>query len=207
MGPQPDPATHWDDAYARGEDSRSWFQQQPALSLQMLAEAGVSARDSLIDVGGGASPLAGALLSQGFTDVTVVDVSATGMRYARGHLGGSATQVRWIVADVLTWQPERHYQAWHDRAVFHFLTTTKPRQKYMATLQAATTAGAAAVFGCFAPDGPQYCSGLPVSRYDPDDLRRELGPQWTLVAQAREEHMTPHAVVQPFTWAAFRRQA
>ena len=96
-----------DDAYARGEDSRSWFQQQPALSLQMLAEAGVSAGDSLIDVGGGASPLAGALLSQGFTDVTVLDVSATGMRYAQGHLGGRATRVRWLVADVLTWQPER----------------------------------------------------------------------------------------------------
>jgi Pyridoxamine 5'-phosphate oxidase len=57
-----------------------------------------------------------------------------------------------------------------------------------------------------APDGPQYCSGHPVSRYDPDDLHRELGPQWMLVAQAREEHMTPDAVIQPFTWAAFRRQ-
>ena len=109
MEPQPDPATHWDDVYARGEDSRSWFQKQPALSLQMLAEAGVSASDSLIDVGGGASPLAGALLRRGFTDVTILDVSATGMRYAQGQLGGSATQVRWLVADVLTWQPERRY--------------------------------------------------------------------------------------------------
>ena len=27
-----------------------------------------------------------------------------------------------------------------------------------------------------------------------------------LVDQAREEHVTPDAVVQPFTWAAFRRQ-
>lgn len=110
MEPQPDPAAHWDAAYARGEDSRSWFQKRPALSLQMLAEAGVSASDSLIDVGGGASPLAGALLRLGFTDVTVLDVSAAGMRYAQGHLGGSATQVQWLVADVLTWQPERRYQ-------------------------------------------------------------------------------------------------
>ena len=79
-------------------------------------------------------------------------------------------------SDVLTWQPERRFQAWQDRAVIHFLTTTQARQLYMATLQAATTAGTAAVFGCFAPDGPQYCSGLPVSRYDPNDLRRELCP-------------------------------
>jgi hypothetical protein len=207
METQRDPAAHWDDAYARGEGSRSWFQQHPALSLQMLAEAGVSAGDSLIDVGGGASPLAGSLLSRGFTDVTVLDVSATGMQYAREHLGERASQVRWLAADVLTWQPERRYQAWHDRAVFHFLTSTQARQQYLATLQAATTASTAAVFGCFAPDGPQYCSGLPVSRHDAEALGRELGPQWMLVARAREEHMTPNAVIQPFTWAAFRRQA
>jgi hypothetical protein len=207
MEPQRDPAVHWDDAYARGEGSRSWFQQHPALSLQMLAAAGVSAGDSLIDAGGGASPLAGALLSRGFTDVTVLDVSTTGMQYARGRLGERASQVRWLVADVLAWQPERRCQAWHDRAVFHFLTSTQARQQYLATLQAATTASAVAVFGCFAPDGPQYCSGLPVSHHDAEALGRELGPQWVLVAQAREEHMTPAAVIQPFTWAAFRRQA
>src|ERR1039457_2361903 len=147
MEPQRDAAAYWDDAYARGEGNRSWFQQHPALSLQMLAEAGVSAGDSLIDVGGGASPLAGALLSWGFTDVTVLDVSATGMQYARGHLGERASQVQWLAADVLTWRPERHYQAWHDRAVFHFLTSTQARQQYLATLQAATAASAVAVFG------------------------------------------------------------
>jgi hypothetical protein len=207
MEPQRDPAVHWDDAYAPGEGSRSWFQQHPALSLQMLDAAGVSAGDSLIDVGGGASPLAGALLGRGFRDVTVLDVSATGMQYARRRLGERASQVRWVAADVLTWRPERRYQAWHDRAVFHFLTTTQDRLQYVDTLHAASTTGAVAVFGCFAPDGPQYCSGLPVLRHDAGALGRELGPQWVLVAQAREEHMTPAGVIQPFTWAAFRRQA
>jgi hypothetical protein len=151
--------------------------------------------------------LAGALLRRGFRDVTVLDVSATGMQYARRRLGGRASQVRWVVADILTWQPERRYQAWHDRAVFHFLTSSQDRLQYMDTLQAATTTGAVAVFGCFAPDGPQYCSGLPVSRYDAEALARELGSQWMLVTQASEEHLTPDSVIQPFTWTAFRRQA
>jgi hypothetical protein len=173
----------------------------------MLDAAGVPAGDSLIDVGGGASPLAGALLGRGFRDVTVLDISATGMQYAQWRLGEKASQVRWIVADVLAWRPERRYQAWHDRAVFHFLTSSKTREQYQHTLRTATAAGAVAVFGCFAPGGPQYCSGLPVCRYAPDDLARELGSNWTLVAQAREDHPTPDAVIQPFTWAAFRRQA
>jgi len=37
MGPQSDSAAHWDDTYARGDGTRSWFQQQPMLSLQMPA--------------------------------------------------------------------------------------------------------------------------------------------------------------------------
>lgn len=189
-----------------GDDTRSWFQQQPTLSLQMLDAAGVSPADSLVDVGGGASPLAGALLDRGFRDVTVLDISATGMQHAQRRLGGRASQVRWLVADVLAWQPEQRYRVWHDRAVFHFLVSDQDRQQYKQTLHAATGDAAAAVFGCFAPDGPPYCSGLPVARYSADDLDRELGSQWTLITRAREEHITPAGGVQPFTWAAFRRE-
>jgi hypothetical protein len=88
----PDAASHWDDAYAQGEITRSWFEEQPGMSLRMLASAGISAADALIDVGGGASPLAEALLDRGFCDITVLDVSVTGMRYARRHLGPRADQ-------------------------------------------------------------------------------------------------------------------
>jgi trans-aconitate methyltransferase len=201
----PDPAGHWDDAYAQGAGTRSWFQLQPAMSLQMLDAAGVSAGDSVIDVGGGASPLAGVLLGRGFADVTVLDISATGMQYARRRLGPQAERVRWLRADVLAWRPQRRYQVWHDRAVFHFLTGSRDRRRDLHTLDLATAAGAVAVFGCFALDGPQYCSGLPVTRYGPRELAAQLGG-WRLVAQDREEHITPAGAVQPFTWAAFRRQ-
>lgn len=73
-----DGVSHWDEVYAGGDASRSWFQARPRMSLTMLDAAGVTASDSLIDVGGGASRLAGALLDRGFRDVTVLDISATG---------------------------------------------------------------------------------------------------------------------------------
>ena len=114
--------------------------------------------------------------------------------------------MRWLVADVLTWRPQRQYQVWHDRAVFHFLTASQDRQRYLHTLESATAAGAVAVFGCFALDGPQQCSGLPVARYGPRELAAQLGSEWTLIAQDHEEHITPAGAAQPFTWATFRRQ-
>jgi trans-aconitate methyltransferase len=204
---QAEEAAHWDAAYAQGDDNRSWFEQHPDMSLRMLGSASVSAADALIDVGGGASPLTGALLDRGFRDLTVLDISATGAQHARARLGPRADQVHWLTADVRSWHPERHYQAWHDRAVFHFLTSDEHRQQYLHTLDTATAPGAIAVFGCFAPDGPQRCSGLPVARYSPAQLACQLGTKWRLTSQARAEHTTPAGTIQPFTWIALRRES
>ena len=207
MTDQAQAAAHWDAAYAQGDETRSWSEEHPGMSLRMLGAAGVSAADAVIDVGGGASPLAGALLDRGFGDLTVLDISAAGIQHARDRLGPRADQVHWLTADVLSWHPRRHYQAWHDRAAYHFLTLDEHRQQYLRTLDAATAPGAVAVFGCFAPDGPQHCSGLPVARYGAAQLARQIGAEWLLISQDREEHITPAGTIQPLTWVALRRQS
>ena len=207
MADQVQAAAHWDAAWARGDDTQSWSEKYPGMSLRMLDAAEVSAADALIDVGGGASLLTRTLLDRGFRDLTILDISAAGMQYARDRLGSRAGQVHWVTADVLSWHPQRRYQAWHDRAAYHFLTTDEDRQRYLHTLDAATVPGAIAVFGCFAPDGPQHCSGLPVARYSPAQLARQIGARWLLISQDREEHITPAGIIQPFTWIALRRQS
>jgi SAM-dependent methyltransferase len=205
MAAEPGWAARWDEVYAQGDTTCSWFQDAPEMSLRMLDAARVTPVDSVIDVGGGASPLAGALLERGFRDVTVLDISAAAMGQARHRLGPRAGEVHWLTADIRAWRPPRRYAAWHDRAVFHFLTAEPDRRDYRRALAEATTPGAVAVVGCFAPDGPQRCSGLPVARYGPGDLAAELAPYWQLIAQDGEEHTTPSGLVQPFTWAALRR--
>jgi hypothetical protein len=199
-------AEHWDSAYAHGERTRSWFQQYPGASLRMLDAAGVTSQDSVIDIGGGASLLVDSLLERGHKDLTVLDVSAAALHITQRRLGPTEQGVEWIVSDLLTWNPQRAYAVWHDRAVLHFITADPDKQRYLTTLSAATKPGSVAVFGCFARDGPQSCSGLPVARYSTDDLATSLGDDWTLVATEREEHHTPAGGVQPFTWAAFRRE-
>jgi hypothetical protein len=206
MTDQADPASRWDDAYALGDDTRSWFEESPDMSLRMLNDAGASAADALIDVGGGASRLTGELLARDFRDLTVLDISAAGIQQARDHLGSRADEVEWLTADILRWHPTRCYRVWHDRAVFHFMTTAAQQQQYVTALDAATAPGALAVFGCFAPGAPQYCSGLPVARYTAPQLACRIGPEWELIGQQVEEHTTPAGTIQPFTWAALRRE-
>src|SRR6185437_807050 len=108
--------------------------------------------------------LVDALLSRGFSDVTVLDVSDAGLAKARRRLGDRAEQVHWLVADLLSWQLTRRYQIWYDRAVFHFLTSPVDQARYREVLGAALTPAAAIVIGTFAADGPDHCSGLLTAR-------------------------------------------
>jgi SAM-dependent methyltransferase len=200
-------AAHWDARYDLGADTLSWHQDRPAVSLQLLEHLAVPPTTSVVDVGGGASSLAGELLRRGMTDVTVLDLSARAVEAAQGRLGPAAARVTWVVGDVLAWQPGRTFGLWHDRAVFHFLVDPADRDRYRTVLRAALEPGGAAILGTFALDGPEQCSGLPVRRYDAETLAAELGAGFELVRSCREEHVTPAGGVQAFTWVALRRSA
>ena len=199
-------ARHWDEAYRHGDSTRSWFQHRPLASLTMLDAIGASPRDSVIDVGGGASPLVDALLERGHNDVTVLDISHAALSAAQRRLGAANGSVDWLVTDVLSWRPSRRWDIWHDRAVLHFFTANADLARYLRALDMATSRTGFAILATFAPDGPQSCSGLAVARYDSQQLAGLLGDQWRFVTGRREEHHTPGGGIQPFTWAAFRRR-
>ena len=199
-----DRAQHWDDTYTRrGIERVSWFQTVPTRSLQMIDALGISPEAAVIDVGGGASSLAGHLVVRGFTDIVVLDISDVALAAARDRVGNRAP-VSWLHQDVLTWRPQRRFDLWHDRAVFHFLVEPDERKRYLAILRAALIPGGAAIMATFAPDGPDQCSGLPVVRYSAGDLAALLGEDFEVADACREEHTTPAGAHQPLTWAGAR---
>lgn len=181
----------------------SWYQAEPTLSLELIDALGATSGSAIIDVGGGASVLVDHLLRNGFTDLTVLDLSEAALRTSRQRIGAEA-KVGWITADVLRWEPERAYDLWHDRAVLHFLTG-EDVERYRATLRRAVGPEGSAVLATFATDGPERCSGLPVTRYSSRELAMVLGDGFEVVEQRREVHRTPGGVEQPFTWLAARR--
>ena len=201
-------ADHWDHVYGYGDGTRSWFQPQAVWSLQMLDRVGIGPSDSVIDVGGGSSPLTAALLARGHSDLTVLDASLIGMRTAQQRLGDAAGGVQWLIGDVRAWRPPRRYLVWHDRALFHFMITDQDRDAYLKALESATVPGRSiSIFGTFASDGPRQCSGLPVARYSAAELGVAIGDGWQPIDDGRELHTTPTSVIQPFTWTALRRRS
>jgi SAM-dependent methyltransferase len=198
---------HWENVYTtKHENQVSWFQEIPAPSLELIELVGASLSSAIIDIGGGASRLVDSLISQGYENVTVLDLSTAALASARSRMGDKANQVTWIGADVTTWEPSRTYDVWHDRAAFHFLTDPKDQTAYVARLRRALRVGGHAIIGTFALDGPERCSGLVVSRYDANSLAATLGCDFGLIDARQHEHTTPWGVTQKFQFSTFRRE-
>jgi SAM-dependent methyltransferase len=203
-----DPKTHWNEVYSsRKSDELSWYQREPLQSLMLFAEAGLDPESSIVDIGGGDSTLVDALLERGFRRVTVLDISGAALDRARARLGARAADVTWIEADVTRADlPVNAYDAWHDRAVFHFLVDPKDRERYVLAARHALRSRAILIIATFASDGPPQCSGLTVARYDADGLALEFGAAFELLRSIREVHRTPTGSEQHFTYALLRRR-
>jgi trans-aconitate methyltransferase len=194
---------HWQSVYAaKAEREVSWFQDDAQPSLALIEEV-ASRSSAIIDIGGGASRLVDALLKRGFLDLTILDLSSTALSAAKKRIGGEAKRIRWIEADITTWEPLRAYDVWHDRAAFHFMVAEPDRAAYRSRLARALKPAGHAIIATFAPDGPEQCSGLPVRRYDAEALAQTLGSGFRLMSTRRHEHVTPWGAVQPFQFSVF----
>ncbi len=198
---------HWQRIYAtHDEEEASWFEAVPSLSLDLLLAPSLKKDAPIIDVGGGASRLVDGLLDRGFTEIAVLDIAEAALEKAKRRLADRADRVRWIVADIATWEPDRNYGAWHDRAVFHFLTAEPQRLAYRAAMEKAVHPGGLVVIGTFSTLGPEQCSGLPVQRYSAVTLSEELGDAFRWTATRKIEHTTPSGQTQHFQFSRFTRE-
>jgi trans-aconitate methyltransferase len=200
------PQSHWNAVYnTKSEAEVSWFQETPSPSLDLLALAGAHPNSAIIDVGGGASRLVDALVAKGFSDVSVLDLSREALNVASARLGDAGQGAKWIVADATEWTPPQSYDIWHDRAAFHFLNEVLQQRAYVARVMRSLRVGGHIIIGTFAPDGPERCSGLPVTRHSSESLQHVLGPGFVLVDNRLHEHVTPWDSKQSFQFSTFRR--
>jgi ubiquinone/menaquinone biosynthesis C-methylase UbiE len=156
-------------------------------------------------VGAGESTLIDDLISRGYTNLTILDVSQTALAVTKKRLGSAAKGVQWICADVTQAPlPANFYDVWHDRAVFHFLTTDEQRQAYVQAVERAVKPGGHVIVSTFGPEGPTKCSGLPVVRYDAQELHGEFGNHFRLLESFKEVHKTPFGTKQQFLYCLCR---
>jgi SAM-dependent methyltransferase len=197
---------HWDQVYAtKAVDAVSWFQPHAEDSLRFLQKTGVNPTASIIDIGGGASTFVDDLLLNGYNNVSVLDISEKALLATKNRLESRAEQVHWLVADITkATLPAHSFDVWHDRAVFHFLTSVDDRKAYIQNILHALKPNGHVIIATFAEDGPLKCSGLDTVRYSADSLQDTLGESFTLIEHEKVLHHTPSGNVQQFNYCYFR---
>jgi SAM-dependent methyltransferase len=199
---------HWENIYQTKDlKDVSWYQPTPTTSLDFLKKFNIGSTAKIIDIGGGDSFLVDHLLDLGYTDVTVLDISASSLDRAKQRLGDRATKVKWIVADASTFKPIEQYDFWHDRAAFHFLTQEDEINNYIETIQKSITPAGVLVIGTFSDQGPKKCSGIDIKQYSEVSLSERLKKFFKKVKCITVDHVTPFNTIQNFIFCSFRKLA
>jgi hypothetical protein len=197
--------THWETVYStRQPNEVSWTQERPATSLSFIHSFNLPKTASIIDVGGGDSKLVDCLLEEGFDNLSVLDISEAALERAKARLGDKAAKVNWIVSDVTEFRPPVHYDVWHDRATFHFLTTAAQTGTYLDIANDAVEGYM--VIGTFSENGPSKCSGLSVKQYTEEELQAEFARGFKKIRCITEDHVTPFNTTQNFLFCSFKKK-
>lgn len=198
-----DQKKHWENIYTEKQPNEvSWTQEVPAISLTLIRELNLPKSAQIIDIGGGDSKLVDFLLQEGYENISVLDISAQALERAKKRLGAHADKVTWIVSDITTFAPSTTYDLWHDRAAFHFMTTTEQIEKYLRVAEKAIKGYL--TIGTFSYDGPTKCSGLTIKQYDEAALALQLSRGFTKIKCITEEHTTPFNTKQHFLFCTFK---
>ncbi|MBN9295667.1 MAG: class I SAM-dependent methyltransferase [Filimonas sp.] len=196
-------STHWENVYqTKGPQDVSWTQDVPETSLQLIRSFALPKDAAIIDIGGGDSKLVDYLLEEGYSNLSVLDISASALNKAKERLGEKASTVKWIVSDITAFVPEQKYAVWHDRAAFHFLTEEGHIHKYVQLAKECVTGFLA--IGTFSDNGPKKCSGLDIKQYNEEGLKNTFADGFTQLACTRTVHTTPFDTTQDFVFCSFK---
>ncbi len=197
---------HWENIYQTKDlKDVSWYQPTPTTSLDFLKHFNIPTSAKIIDIGGGDSFLVDHLLDLGYTDITVLDISAAALDRAKKRLGERATKVKWIVADAATFNPTEQYDFWHDRAAFHFLTQEQEITKYIDTIQKSIKHTGILVIGTFSEQGPKKCSSIEIKQYSEKTMTERLKKFFEKVKCISVDHNTPFDTIQNFIFCSFKK--
>lgn len=198
---------YWEDIYRTKDTTNevSWYQDNPQTSVDLILSFGVDKSDKIIDIGGGDSNLADKLLRLNFENLFVLDISGKALEKAKMKLRDKAKLVTWIEADILEFETNTRFDIWHDRATFHFLTKKEDIVSYVEVAHKFIKPKKYLIISTFSINGPKKCSGLDITQYSEDSIKKTFGKEFNHIKSFKKIHITPFHKKQIFLWNVFRR--
>ena len=162
--------THWEKIYKeKSPEQVSWTQEIPKSSIDFFNDFKIDKKAPVIDVGGGESKFVDYLINEGYQNISVLDISKNAIDKTKERIGEKSENIKWIVCDINEFNPKQKYAFWHDRAVFHFLTSKAEVKRYVEMVKLNTEVF---VIGTFSTSGPKKCSGLDITQYNEKSLTK-----------------------------------
>ena len=198
---------HWEKIYKTSNYKKvGWYQETPKISLKLVENIKFAPSQSIIDVGCGASLLADNLIDREYKKITLFDLSEEALSLVKNRLGNNADIPEFIVGDIRKIKFNHSFDVWHDRAVFHFLTDSKDRKKYISTLENSLVKGGYAIIGTFSTNGPKECSGYDIVQYDEPKFKKELSNNLELIDTKTETHIMPSGTEQEYIYFTIQKK-
>ena len=198
--------SHWENVYqSKNENEVSWYQEVPSKSLDLINSLNLRKDSKIIDVGAGESRLVDNLLSLGFKNVTVLDISSKSIEKTKQRLGKKSKLVKWVVSDIVDFIPDESFDLWHDRAAFHFLTDKIRIKKYVDLVNNSVNSQGNLIVSTFSINGPLKCSGLQISQYNKNSISELFKEEFKLSYSETSVHQTPFNTNQEFIFNIFSK--
>ena len=193
--------SHWEKIYSeKSPQEVSWTQEIPETSIEFFNELKLSKTSPIIDIGGGESKFVDFLLAEGYQNISVLDISENALKRAKDRLGEKSINIEWIVCDINDFNPKKKYALWHDRAVFHFLTSDIDINRYVENVKLYAENF---IIGSFSTSGPKKCSGLDITQYDKSLLSKLFEEFMAFKKVEHINHITPFKTTQNFIFCSF----
>lgn len=198
---------HWENVFETKDTTKvGWYQSVPKTSLRLIEELNLSKSAKIIEIGSGDSLLCDHLLNKGYSDISLLDISEKALETIKKRLGEKAKTVTFLATDVTKLSSSAEFSLWHDRAVFHFLTSKKDINNYVNTASEKLVPGGYLILGTFSDNGPEMCSGLPVHQYSEKQLTVTFSANFKKINCFTENHTTPSGENQNFLFCLFQRK-
>ena len=193
--------SHWEKIYSeKSPQEVSWTQEIPETSIKFFNDFKLSKTSPIIDIGGGESKFVDYLLEEGYQNISVLDISENAIKRAKDRLGKKSKNIEWIVCDINDFNPKKKYALWHDRAVFHFLTSDIDINRYVENVKLYAENF---IIGSFSTSGPKKCSGLDITQYDKSLLSKLFEEFMSFKKVEHINHITPFKTTQNFIFCSF----
>ena len=199
----------WNNVYkTKPLQAVSWYSEKLPVSFNLIRTLCPSQEAHIIDVGAGRSLLVDQLLDEHYENITLLDISDEAIQQTKQRLENRASKITALIGDITNYSFgfQKKFDLWHDRAVFHFLTTSDSRQSYKSALREALNPGACFIIATFGPDGPVKCSNCETVRYSDASMSAEFGDDFKMLGNMLVDHATPFKTKQQFIYCWFRYQ-